>query len=330
MVALGRAIAWSRILQAHLSLLPSQQNKRVDAVLSALFPRYSRACWQHWLQSGEARLDGAQVKNNYKVRGAERVCVDARLPEHLQAARVEHIPLTVVFEDQHLLVIDKPIGIAMHPGAGIYSGTVLNALLGRGAPFDKLPRAGIVHRLDKDTSGLVAIAKSLPAIHSLSTQLAERSMRRSYYAVCENVPIAGGSVDKVIARNRRNRLKMDCFEPDEAPANAKPALSKFRVERKFPAHALLEVQLASGRTHQIRVHMASIGYPLVGDKLYGWRKRLAPNLDPSQRAYLQNFPRQALHAHKLELQHPETNTPQQFTSPLPADIRRLLTILAAN
>ena len=155
-------------------------------------------------------------------------------------------------------------------------------------------------------------------------------MRRSYYAVCENVPIAGGSVDKAIARNRRNRLKMDCFEPEEAPTNAKPALSTFRVERKFPAHALL------GSTTRQRSHASDPRahgehrLSLVGDKLYGWRKRLAPNLDPTQRAYLQNFPRQALHAHKLELQHPETNTPQQFTSPLPADISHLLTILATT
>ena len=316
-------------LQTELSLLPTLRGSRVDSALAGLFPQYSRATWQHWLSSGQVLLDSAEVKNNYKLSGAELVRVSARLPQHLQSAFAQRLPLQVVYEDQELLVVDKTPGMAMHPGAGIYRDTLLNALLGRGAPFADLPRAGIVHRLDQDTSGLVAVAKSLPAMHNLSAQLAERSMSRSYLAVCENLPVAGGEINKPIARNPRNRIKMACYEPDEAPAGAKSALTTFRVLHKYQSHALLAVELQSGRTHQIRVHLASLGYPLVGDGLYGWRKRLAANMNSEQRALLQGFPRQALHAYRLRLQHPTSRRECEFTSPIPPDLRRLLGALGA-
>ena len=312
---------------AQMSILPALASQRVDSALATLLPRFSRACWQHWLQSGEVRVNGARVKNNYKLVGGELVVVAAQLPEHLQSARVEDAELSTVYEDEHLLVIDKAAGMPMHPGAGIYSGTVLNALLGRGAPFDKLPRAGIVHRLDKDTTGLVAIAKSLPAIRALSQQLASRSMRRNYYAICENVPVAGAQVDKPMARNSRNRLKMQCFEADQAPPKAKPARTNFRVVEKFTGQAWLQVALASGRTHQIRVHLSSLGFPLVGDRLYGWRRQIGANMSAEQRRIYQAFPRQALHAHQLELLHPDTGTEQSFSSPMPEDMGNLLELL---
>ena len=312
---------------AQMSILPALASQRVDSALASLLPHFSRVCWQHWLQSGEVLVDGARVKNNHKLLGGELVVIQAQLPEHLQSARVEHAELSTVYEDEHLLVIDKAAGMPMHPGAGIYSGTVLNALLGRGAPFDKLPRAGIVHRLDKDTTGLVAIAKSLPAIHALSQQLASRSMRRDYYAICENVPVAGGQISKPMARNSRNRLKMQCFDPDQAPDHAKPARTNFRVLEKFAAQALLQVALASGRTHQIRVHLSSLGFPLVGDRLYGWRRQIGASMTVAQRQTYQTFPRQALHAHQLQLLHPDTGVEQTFTSPMPEDMHLLLKLL---
>jgi len=286
---------------------------RADQALARLFPEHSRSRLQSWLKSGRITVDGASPDPKTKVWGGEAVLVSPEPSEAMLAEQAEDIPLEIVFEDDTLVVIDKPVGLVVHPGSGNWSGTLLNALLHHAPVFRELPRAGIVHRLDKDTSGLLVVAKTLEAQTDLVRQLQARSVKRHYYALVHGEPAPSGEVNAPIGRHPVQRTKMAVVP------GGREALTRYRVVERFARATLVECELATGRTHQIRVHMAHIGHPLVGDATYGKAKSADPRLDA--------FPRQALHAWQLGLIHPRSGEACRWQSPLPADFDALLRTL---
>lgn len=239
-----------------------------------------------------------------------------------RAGQAESIDLDIVYEDEHILVVNKPAGLVVHPAAGNYTGTLVNALLHYLPQMAELPRAGIVHRLDKDTTGLMVVAKTLAAHNRLVRQLQARSVSREYEAVAIGQFTGPGKVDAPIGRHPKQRKKMAVV-----PHGGKPAVTHFRVLRRFDWHAHLRLKLETGRTHQIRVHMAHIHHPLVGDPLYGGRFKKPAGIDPHLAEVLRQFPRQALHAAELGLEHPASGEYMRWTAPLPADMQMLLTEL---
>jgi 23S rRNA pseudouridine1911/1915/1917 synthase len=283
---------------------------RLDLALARLFPAHSRSRLQSWLKDGFVRLDGSQPDPRRKVWGGEYVEVDAPPPPEVAAELPEDIPLTVVFEDADLLVIDKPVGLVVHPGNGNWSGTLLNALLHHDPALAAVPRAGIVHRLDKDTSGLMVVAKTLAAQTDLVRQLQARTVKRHYRALAQGEFGAGGTVDAPVGRHPTQRTRMAVV------GNGRPALTHYRVVERFAGFTLVECRLETGRTHQIRVHMAHIGHPLVGDPVYAPRR--------CGNALLDDFPRQALHAFRLGLVHPRSAQPMSWEVPMAADFAALL------
>ncbi|HEX5488994.1 MAG TPA: 23S rRNA pseudouridine(1911/1915/1917) synthase RluD [Rhodanobacteraceae bacterium] len=294
--------------------------QRLDQILPQLFHGYSRTHLAAQVRSGRIRLDGREASPRTLVHGAEQVewtCVE----EAVLGDRSEAIELAVVFEDADLVVIDKPAGLVVHPGAGNPGGTLLNALLHHDRQFARIPRAGIVHRLDKDTSGLLVVARSLPAHAALVAMLAARDVHRRYVAIVNGVPVAGGSVDAPLDRHPADRLRRAVRE------GGRPAVTHYRVREKFRAHALLQCELESGRTHQIRVHMAHAGYPLVGDPLYGGGLRLPRGATPQLADALRGFRRQALHAEHLAFAHPVTGEALAFDAAPPRDFLDLLAAL---
>ncbi len=294
--------------------------QRFDQILPRLFHDYSRAHLAGEVKEGRITLDGGNVPPRTLVRGGETVewqpAEEAAVGDHPEA-----IDLAVVFEDEHLIVLDKPAGLVVHPGAGNRTGTLLNALLHHDPGLARIPRAGIVHRLDKDTSGLLVVARSLPAHTSLTRMLAARDIHRRYAAVVDGVPVAGGAVDAPLDRHPSDRLRRAVRE------GGRPAVTHYRVRERFRAHALLQCELESGRTHQIRVHMAHAGFPLVGDPLYGKGLRLPRGAGPELVEVLRGFRRQALHAERLAFAHPVTGAPLAFDADPPRDLLDLLAAL---
>lgn len=255
--------------------------------------------------------------------GGERVQIEARLEADEQVS-AEAMPLNIVFKDSALLVINKPPGLVVHPGAGNVQHTLQNALLALDPKLAVVPRAGLVHRLDKDTSGLLVVART-PEVHtSLVAALAEREIERHYIALCAGVMTGGGTIDEPIGRHRSQRTRM------AVRSDGRPAVTHYRVMKRFGAHTLVHVQLESGRTHQIRVHLAHVGYPVVGDPVYGGRRRLPPGASPAVAEALQGFRRQALHAARLRLVHPLTGEDVQWEAPLPADTAHLIAVLETD
>jgi 23S rRNA pseudouridine1911/1915/1917 synthase len=234
------------------------------------------------------------------------------------------MPLAVVYQDRALLVIDKPAGLVVHPGAGNAAHTLQNALLALDPKLALVPRAGLVHRLDKDTSGLLVVARTPEAHTALVAALAARAVTREYLAICSGVMTGGGTIDEPIGRHRTQRTRM------AVRADGRPSVTHYRVVRRFAAHTLVRVQLESGRTHQIRVHLAHAGFPVVGDPVYGGRRRLPPGCPPALTAALNAFPRQALHAASLKLAHPLSGKPMAWEAPLPPDMQSLLAALASG
>ena len=284
---------------------------RLDHVLAGLLPQHSRNRLQGWIREGRVRVDGKPVAEpKHKLWGGEAISVDEAVDEQLAAASPEDIPLNVVFEDETLLVIDKPAGLVVHPAAGNWSGTLLNALLHHAPQLSSIPRAGIVHRLDKDTSGLLVVAKTLEAQTDLVRQLQARTVKREYQALARGVLERGGTVDAAIGRHPMQRTKMAVI------MNGKPARTHYRIVERFSTCTLIECSLETGRTHQIRVHLDHIGHPLVGDPVYG----RAANRVPRGPA----FDRQFLHARKLGLVHPDSGKSMLWKSPLPEDMADLL------
>ena len=308
--------------QIHLTtrIPDADAGRRLDQVLAELFPDFSRSRLQQWVKAGEVLLNGRAVAARYKVAGGETVVIGAELPGD-RTVRPQDIPLDIRYQDDQLLVINKPAGLVVHPAAGNPDGTLQNALLHYDPALALLPRAGIVHRLDKDTSGLMVVARSLAAHKSLVEQLQARSVHREYLALVQGQVTAGGSVDAPLGRHPRDRLRMAVVP------SGKPALTHYRVLERFPAHTLLLVRLETGRTHQIRVHMASIHHPLVGDPLYGGRARVPRGVSDGLRDVLSGFRRQALHARRLELRHPASGDTVAWEAEMPADLARLLDAL---
>ncbi|HLU61824.1 MAG TPA: 23S rRNA pseudouridine(1911/1915/1917) synthase RluD [Gammaproteobacteria bacterium] len=298
--------------------------QRVDQALAALLPQFSRSRIRQWIDAGRVTIDGRNPRPRDIVNGGERFRLEAVAEREVELAPQE-IPLHIVFEDESLLVIDKPAGLVVHPGAGNPDATLQNALLHHCPALVNVPRAGIVHRLDKDTSGLLVVAKTLPAHTALVAALAERTVKREYEAVVNGVLTAGGTIDAAIGRHPVDRKRMSVREH-----GGREAVTHYRVKRRFRAHTHVVVQLETGRTHQIRVHFAHIRHPLVGDPVYGRRMLLPKNPSPELVERLRGFPRQALHARRLGLVHPLDGRALEFESPLPEDLRGLLDALALD
>jgi 23S rRNA pseudouridine1911/1915/1917 synthase len=294
--------------------------RRFDAVLAELFPEFSRSRLADWIKAGQARLDGREARPRDPVRGGEAVTLEVVLAPQTDAAP-EDIALDIVHEDEAVFVIDKPAGLVVHPGAGNPAGTLVNALLHRDPALAALPRAGIVHRLDKDTSGVMVVARTLPAHTALVAQLSAREVHRQYLAIVVGPLVAGGTASAAIDRHPRDRLRMAVRD------DGREAVTHYRLRERFRAHTALECRLETGRTHQIRVHMAHLRHPIVGDPLYGGPLKLPRGATPELLEALRGFRRQALHAEVLEFIHPITGEPLRCSAPVPADMQQLLRAL---
>jgi 23S rRNA pseudouridine1911/1915/1917 synthase len=293
-----------------LRISPDHAGQRLDQALSQLLPGYSRSRLQQWIRDGHVTVDGGPAQPRLKLRGGEAVRIAPQAAPEVLEFTPEALPLTILYEDESILIVDKPAGLVVHPGSGNWHGTLLNALLAHAATLAQVPRAGIVHRLDKDTSGVLAVAKTLTAQTSLVRQLQARSVHREYFAVARGSITRGGTVDAPIGRHRTQRTRMAVV------AGGRAAVTHYAVVAHNTRATLLRCRLETGRTHQIRVHLQSIGHPLVGDPAYGRRTAGVPA-----------FARQALHAARLALIHPASGKPMSWQSPLPADMRELLAAL---
>ncbi len=297
---------------------------RIDQALARALPQYSRARLQSWIQAGEVEVDGRRPRGKDKVLGGERVHIRAHLEPASGQVTAEALPLEVLFKDRALFVINKPAGLVVHPGAGNTHHTLQNALLGLDPQLAVVPRAGIVHRLDKDTSGLMVVARTPESHTALVGALAEREISRQYLAICTGVMTGGGTVDQPIGRHRSQRTRM------AVRADGRTAVTHYRVVKRFRGHTLVRAELETGRTHQIRVHLAHIGFPVVGDPLYAGRRRQPAGASPGLVVELGAFKRQALHAAHLALAHPATGRRVEWEAPLPNDMARLLAALDAD
>ncbi len=308
-------------IQLHARVPEEMADLRLDQALARLFPDYSRARLSQWIKAGDILLDGQVRRPRDRVLGGEAVVVDAAIEDVNPAFVAQAIDLDIVYEDDAILVLNKPQNLVVHPGAGNVDGTLLNALLHHCSQLATLPRAGIVHRLDKNTTGLMVVAKTLEAHHHLVAAMQARQIKREYEAIVHGVMTAGGTIDEPIGRHPVDRKRMAVV------ASGKPAVTHYRVLKRFRMHTWVRVQLETGRTHQIRVHMAQRRYPIVGDPVYGGRMRMPPNASPELRQCLQHFSRQALHAIQLGVPHPQTGEIMQWTAALPDDMQQLINAL---
>jgi 23S rRNA pseudouridine1911/1915/1917 synthase len=310
-------------IRLRLTVPDEMRGRRLDQVLAELVREYSRSRLQQWIRAGQVSLDDRIPQVRERIHGGEIVCINATIEAQTRSGP-EPIPLQVLYADSDLLVIDKPAGLVVHPAAGNPAGTLLNALLHYDPALADLPRAGIVHRLDKATSGVLVVARNLTAHKSLVDALQARRVKREYLAVVQTVLTAGGSVDAPIGRHPVDRKRMAVVP------GGKESLTHYRVEERFRAHTLVRVQLETGRTHQIRVHMAHQHIPILGDPVYGGRLRLPPGAGSELQAQLTGFRRQALHAARLTLTHPSSGETVSWSAPLPADMTRLLETLRTD
>ncbi len=297
--------------------------KRFDQALAELFPQFSRSRLTSWIKDGKALLNDVQVRPRDPVSQGDLVRIEAEMREEVRDAP-EDIAIDVIYEDKDVLVINKAAGLVVHPGAGNATGTLVNALLHFDARLREVPRAGIVHRLDKDTSGALVVARNVEAHASLVAQLSEREVSRRYLALVVGEIIAGNRIDKPIDRSPHDRLKMAVRE------GGRDAVTHYRVAERFRAHTLLNCQLETGRTHQIRVHLASIRHAIVGDPMYGNGLKIPKAATPELDATLRAFRRQALHAQYLEFEHPRTGKLISNEAPVPTDMLDLLNVLRAD
>jgi 23S rRNA pseudouridine1911/1915/1917 synthase len=298
----------------------SMAGLRLDQALAALFPEFSRACLQNWIKKQQVLIDGKVKRVKDSVHGGENVAINAVL-EKKGAWQAQAIQLDIVYEDESLLVINKPVGLVVHPAPGNPDQTLVNALLHHCPSLVQLPRAGIIHRLDKNTSGLLVVAKTLTAHTELVRQMQARLIQREYLAIVCGTIISGGTIDVPIGRHPIQRKQMAVIH------SGRTAITHYRVLERFPAHTMLKVNLETGRTHQIRVHMAYIRHPIVGDNLYGSRLQIPKGCSNELAQILRHFKHQALHATRLGLQHPVTHAYIEWIAPPPADIEQLLQLL---
>jgi 23S rRNA pseudouridine1911/1915/1917 synthase len=299
--------------------------QRLDQVLAHLLPHYSRARIQQWIRSGHATVDAKQWRPKDRLRGGEQVTLYVEsAPAETPTWSPEPRPIDLVYEDEALFVVNKPAGWVVHPGAGNPSGTLVNALVHHFPELSGIPRAGIIHRLDKDTTGLLIVARSLSAHKQLVEQLQSRQVRREYRALVVGELIAGGLIEAPIGRHPVQRTRM------AVRSSGRAALTHYRVQQRLRGHTLVHLRLETGRTHQIRVHMACVGHPVFGDPIYGGRLRIPRGAEPPVIDALRRFKRQALHAARIELRHPAHGQMLHFEAPLPADMRHLLACLGAE
>ena len=284
-------------------------------------PRVSRSELKRWIESGAVSLNGEPARPRTKVTGGSRIRIRARRRPQVDWQAADRLDLAIVYADASVIVIDKPPGLVVHPGAGNPRGTLVNGLLARWPELRRLPRAGLVHRLDKDTTGLIVAAANAESQLTLVQDLAAHRIERRYRAVVEGLVIADERVALPIGRDPRNRLRQS------VRTDGRPAVSHVEVRARYAAHTLVEVRLETGRTHQVRVHLAALGHPLVGDKRYGARGIVPPDASAQEADVVRGFNRQALHAHRLAFAHPHTGAALAFESPLPADMERLLSVL---
>ncbi|WP_445355098.1 23S rRNA pseudouridine(1911/1915/1917) synthase RluD [Microbulbifer sp. EKSA008] len=311
-------------LKLDIQVPANMAGRRLDQAAAELIPDFSRARLQSWIKGGQLTLNGAPAKAKEKLFGGELIQLRAELePQGSWAA--QDLDLNIMYEDDSLMVVNKPAGLVVHPAAGNPDGTLLNGLLYHNPAQELIPRAGIVHRLDKDTSGLMVVAKTLAAQTHLVDQLKQRTVSRQYDALVQGYITIAGRVDAPIGRHRQNRLKMAVLD-----FGGKEAITHYRVQERYSAYTLLRCKLETGRTHQIRVHMAHIRHPLVGDPLYGGRPKLPPEASADLVEALQSFPRQALHAAELALVHPTSGQDMHWCAPMPADMQALLDQLRAD
>ena len=307
----------------HEAVVPlSAAGRRFDQALAEMFPDYSRSRLTAWVKAGAVTLDGVPAAPRQLLRGGEQVRLEVELETEVTSAP-EAIELDIVYEDPHLLVLNKPAGLVVHPGAGNPAGTVLNALLHHDPKLAELPRGGIVHRLDKDTSGLMVVAKTLATHTALVEMLSRHDVERQYEAIVLGTLIAGGTVDAPIGRHLGDRLRQAVRDEEDG----KHAVTHYRLRERFRAHTLLQCNLETGRTHQIRVHLAHIGHPLVGDPLYGGGLKLPKGATPRLATSLRAFRRQALHAESLAFKHPSGGQSMEFKAPRPNDLEQLVSAL---
>ncbi len=311
------------IKQLHAQVEPEQAGQRLDQTLAQLFPDYSRSRLQQWVKEGLVKVDGQILRSRDKVQWGAEIELEARLEEQVEC-NPQSIPLDLIFEDEHLLVINKPAGLVVHPAVGNRDGTLQNALLNYDPNLIQLPRAGIVHRLDKETSGLLVVARTPMAHKSLVEQLQAREVKREYRAIVKGVLVAGGTVDAPIGRHPVHRVRQAVVP------GGKPAITHYRVLERFAHHSYLRVNLETGRTHQIRVHMAHIRHALVGDPVYGGRLQMPAAVTAEMQNALRKFRRQALHARRLGLNHPATGEWVEWEVPVPQDMMDLLEILRTD
>ncbi|MCO5760883.1 MAG: 23S rRNA pseudouridine(1911/1915/1917) synthase RluD [Chromatiaceae bacterium] len=304
-------------------LPPDLAGQRLDQALAELLPEFSRSRLQQWIDAGRVRLNGLPCRRRDRVWGGEEVWVEPVLEPDVNCLP-QAIPLDLVYEDEDLLVVNKPAGLVVHPAAGNLDGTLQNALLHRAPELAQLPRGGLVHRLDKDTSGLLVVARTLLAHKSLVEQLQAREVHREYRALVTGVPLGGGRIDAPLGRHPRLRTQMAVVP------GGRPAVTHYRVLEDFAAHALLGLRLETGRTHQIRVHLAHIRFPILGDPVYGGRPRPPKGASSRLVTALRAFPRQALHAIRLGLRHPRTGAEMNWEVPLAPDMVALLVLLRAE
>ncbi len=310
------------VLQAEVS--SAETGKRLDQALALLFKEHSRTRLKDWILQGAVCVNGEKVdRPKMTVAEGDSIVVEATV-EVVSDWEGEEIPLNIVYEDEHILIINKTANFVVHPAAGNWSGTLVNALLAHAPELKHIPRAGIVHRLDKDTTGLLVVAKTLEAQTVLVQLLQARQIKRIYETIVYGEVLSGATIDAPIGRHPKDRLRMAVVR------SGKPAITHYRLIEKFPAHTHLRVELETGRTHQIRVHFAHIRHSIVGDKTYGGRLALPRGVSDTLKDALRSFPRQALHAQSLSFEHPATQKPVEFSAPLPEDMQGLLKLLREN
>tara|TARA_Y100000741_G_scaffold354817_1_gene329533 strand:+ start:337 stop:1284 length:948 start_codon:yes stop_codon:yes gene_type:complete len=294
--------------------------ERLDSVIAREFTQFSRAHIQKWIKEGQLLLDGKSVKPKQLLKTNQLISIDV-LEEPVLEDKPENIPIDIIFEDKDIIVLNKQSGLVVHPGAGNPKGTLVNALLHHDKELGFLPRAGIVHRLDKDTSGIMMVAKNEISYLNLVSQLKNRKVKRSYLALVVGEPLFGSTINEPIGRHSKLRTKQ------AVNTKGKEAITTFKIQEKLNGYSLLNVSLETGRTHQIRVHLAFIGFPILGDSVYGGRKKFAAGTSESLKKEISKFSRQALHAEKLEFAHPASGKLVNYSAEIPKDLINQIELL---
>lgn len=317
--------------QVSFTVSDDMAGKRVDQVLAHYLSDYSRSRLQQWLKAGYVLMDGNIPKTKEKVAGGE--VIEVRLAQALEDAKpkenwqAQPIALDIIYEDDALLLVNKPVGLVVHPGAGNLDGTMVNALVHHEPALANMPRAGVIHRIDKDTSGILVVAKTLATHNALTQMLQAREFTREYQAIVMGVMTGGGSVDAPIGRHQTHRTKMAVLPHSKT---AKEAITHYRIGKRYRSHTLVNVKLETGRTHQIRVHLAHINYPIIGDAVYGGRLRIPPHSTDVFLDSLRAFRRQALHAKLLGFVHPISHEYMEWEAELPEDMQQLIKALETD